>query len=83
MFIFTTICIKTSYKKILELNFCSCSYYFPIDDILFAEARNRKVFIYTENNTITELPTTFQHFLELIPDNTFNTISSFLYYQSL
>ncbi len=51
---------KTSYKKILELNFCSCSYYFPIDDILFAEARNRKVFIYTENNTITELPTLIQ-----------------------
>ncbi|NDO45487.1 LytTR family transcriptional regulator [Clostridium sp. ASF356] len=61
---------KTSYKKTLELNSSSCSYHFSIDDILFAEARNRKVFIYTENNTITEVPITFQHFLELIPDNT-------------
>lgn len=61
---------KTSYKKILELNYPSCSYRFQIDDILFAEAKNRKVSICTKDNSSTELPITFQHFLELIPDNT-------------
>ncbi len=61
---------KTSYKKTLELNYSSCSYRFQIDDILFAEAKNRKVSICTKDNLSTELPITFQHFLELIPDNT-------------
>lgn len=61
---------QASYKKILEFNYPSCSYRFQIDDILFAEAKNRKVSICTKDNSSTELPITFQHFLELIPDNT-------------
>lgn len=61
---------QTSYKKVLEFNFNSCFYRFQIDDILFAEAKNRKVLIRTKDDSSTEIPITFHHLLEQIPENT-------------
>ena len=61
---------QTSYKKVLEFDFSSCFYRFQIDDILFAEAKNRKVLIRTKDDSSIEIPITFHHLLEQIPENT-------------
>lgn len=61
---------QSSHKKVLEFDFNSCFYRFQIDDILFAEAKNRKVLIRTKDDSSTEVPITFHHLLEQVPTNT-------------
>lgn len=62
-------------QQVLELDFPSGSYRFPINDILFAEASNRKVLLHMQNASIAnkeqivELPLSFQHFIKILPPN--------------
>ncbi len=61
---------KESLRETLVLDIPSCFYRIKIDNILFIEARNKKVSICTKDNQITEIPISFHDILEKIPENT-------------
>ena len=62
-------------EQILELDFPSGSYRFQINDILFAEASNRKVLLHIQDSKVAnneqtiELPLSFHHFIKILPPN--------------